>query len=127
MNRSIANENVRKMLSEMEEHLLHESMGGNAGDYHGIPCTAANFEFNKYGGEIRKFTNYRRDPELARGTFRLACPSDGPSYVIIEFIPITGQSAEATESIQDSIKLYNRFNRRKYWKKVLHTSTTHSA
>ncbi|MAH42227.1 hypothetical protein CL614_00680 [archaeon] len=126
MNRTVANENVRKMLDKMGDHLLHESMGGNAGDYHGIPCQAANFSFNKFSGDINEFTNYRRDPDLARGTFHIACPNAGPSYVVLEFIPITDYSSAANIAIKDTIKLYNRFNRIKYWKKVDQTSTTHS-
>ncbi len=69
---------------EMYHLLIRESMGGSAGHYNGWPCTGANFYYDR-NGEIIKFTNYPLDdPDIYRGTFRIAVDPRGRCQTLPE-------------------------------------------
>ncbi len=74
--------NLKLMLERGRGHLSDlesESMGGNAGNYQGHSCMAANFYYEFNTGWIVYFGNFqnvplfiRQNPLYAEGTFRIA-------------------------------------------------------
>ncbi len=114
------NETVQKNLAKMTggersgmEHLLaHESIGGNAGSWKGMPCQAANFYYSKWTGEIITFGNPQEvSPEIKEnnplGTFRIALNFKAEKSRIIQLLIEDKISDQAKKNLDETIRVYN--------------------
>ena len=88
---------------------MQESIGGNAGDYYGKNCFAANFHFDRETGEIKRFTNNPiNDDEngIFYGTFRLLATRKDPP-TIVDYKIDDGSSRLAKAVMGLTIEKYN--------------------
>ncbi len=113
----IIKKNLEKMVGEnetdMDAILMRESMGGNAGRWHGFSCQAANFYFLKWNGKIICFGNIQDVPAEIRkdnpqGTFRLALNNILLKYRIVDLILPENVSVEAKKNLYNTLEEWNR-------------------
>lgn len=97
---------------EMKYTLSHESMGGNAGNWKGLPCMAANFYYSKWTGEIIIFGNPQEvHPEIKEnnpiGTIIVALNLKKGKDRIVNLIIEHKLSDKAKKNLDETIKVYN--------------------
>lgn len=115
------NEIIRKNLEKMSGKnrddmpavLMGESLGGNAEDWNGLPCGAANFYFKKWNGEIIIFGNLQYLPagitkNNPNGTFVLAIKLKEGVAKIIKIILPKDTADEAKKNLKSTADEYNR-------------------
>lgn len=113
---TIVKKNLERMLADgrtdkgsMFYLLNSESIGGNAGNRNGRPCSAANFYYDAENGRIIIFTNYWEDVpanirnRCQRGTFVLTFPESE----IIEINLLKCSPPNAVQVIEETVMHYN--------------------
>jgi hypothetical protein len=113
----VVQENLERMASEeeggMENLLLNESLGGNAGQFGCLPCGGANFRYNAETGRILYFGNSQETPEdiilnSAEGIFRVPVDLRISSPVgVLETYLYGGASENAKKAIEETVLEYN--------------------
>lgn len=120
-NKKVIEKNLEQMeLCEyggMTALLNEESMGGSAGTYKNMPCSGANFAYDRKTGEILFFEVPQRLPEEFRncsvGLFRIARYfsrdlNAGKSKQIIIGAFYSCDSKRARKNLKETIKRYNQ-------------------
>lgn len=119
--KDVVDKNIEIMESNkmggMMHALMNESIGGNAGEYEGHACAAANFYFNRETGEITCFSNYPEDANgNESGCFRVVVAlyeemRSGKSktlfFRIIQFVTRNKCSKIARKNIELAVAVYN--------------------
>ncbi|MBU1136063.1 MAG: hypothetical protein ABIG37_02200 [Nanoarchaeota archaeon] len=101
----------------MDELLLTESIGGNAGTFNGMSCAGANFCYDPFSGEIVYFANFQNIPlsimekvkskELKEGFFRAALDTCEFNFRIIEIFA-EPETETAKRNLEASVLEYNQ-------------------
>lgn len=117
--KQIIGSNLRRMLGQKEGDMkylfLHESVGGSARTYNGLPCTALNFYFNNDGRMIY-FGNFQDVPERIRDKFpeaslKMAVDLRSTNFdaKIVELLYFTEIPSHAKKVLEETISQYNMF------------------
>jgi hypothetical protein len=115
------------MLGKKEGYMIYmlgqESMGGNAGCWHGKPCLGANFFYDGNNGEIKYFGNWPSVPEEVMKKFISTEYLEGTFRVVLGGKIINLYLAEKTsdlakQNLEETVKQYELIRRERFVRKA---------